>query len=458
MNVPWYYAVNGERKGPLSWNQILTAVQEGRLSPEHYIWSPAFGTAWRKAGTLTGLFPPPEGPPPTMPPNDAEPGPPPLEKELEAMIEADTPVSPFAETPSTDETAPGAGPLEGVQCLKSLSRAWTHATRMLFTAFAFRRWFFLSLCVMLTQLNPPNPIAGLLSGNTDERTARHIDRLGLQTVAESGIFNWSLPVDPAGRPELGGEGASDWPARLGGAMRDTAVATQAWMTHRGHRMHVITLLGVIVLVYAIGIWFTSRGHAMLLSRLYRPDALIFSTWIEADRAAKVLFKGMMIIRLVSILIFTLALHHAISALAALPADVAVPNAHVFSMLRTFTLIIVADQIIMGFVRDFVTPHLVLGTPRFSNAFTLALSQTGLWYIRYLLLLFAAYSLLVMLLSLSLPIFGMALMMVFLSPLVGAMLTLPLHLLRRLWTLDIVFQLNPGLRSAVPKNRLIRIIK
>ena len=51
----------------LSSGYDVKAVEDGRLGPDDYIWSPSFGTEWRKASTMTGLFPPPEPPPPFAP-------------------------------------------------------------------------------------------------------------------------------------------------------------------------------------------------------------------------------------------------------------------------------------------------------------------------------------------------------------------------------------------------------
>ena len=41
---------------------------------------------------------------------------------------------------------------------------------------------------------------------------------------------------------------------------------------------------------------------------------------------------------------------------------------------------------------------------------------------------------------------------------GSLLLLPLHLLRRLWSLHIVFMLRPELRDASPEARMFRVLR
>lgn len=468
MNVPWYYASKGERFGPLAWEKIRQAVDEKSLGPDDLIWTPAFGKAWRKAETMTGLFPPPE-PPPVSPPSassegeagDAKTGSTAeIERAVEALLQKEVLKSPFA---STDKTAEAVDQTDiAVNCRKALSQAWELTSRLVFETFSFRRWFFLSLCVMLMMLNPPNPFAGFMSTDADSPSTKQIDGLGLNDVANSGIFNLTMPLDEKSRKAFESEILDDWAPKIGAAMRETAVATQQWFANAEHRHHLLFGILGAIFVYGIGIWFSARGNAMFLARLYRPDAIIFSTWIEADKPAGALFRGMMVIRLISLSVFLLIMHHAIVSLAALPADVVVPVRMTTNIIRNLALIMIADRMIMGFIKDFVTPHVLLTTPKFFTAFLIAVQSTGVWFIRYLFLLSIAYLGIGTLVVLTGLVFGigvqLASVLVFASPLFGALLTLPLHLIRRFWTLNIVFQLHPSLRMAVPRAKLIRIVK
>jgi len=468
MNVPWYYASKGERFGPLAWEKIRQAVDEKSLGPDDLIWTPAFGKEWRKAETMTGLFPPPE-PPPVSPPSTADEGEAhhtkagsitEIERAVEALLQKEPFQSPFASTDTTAETADQTK--TAVNCRKAFSQAWMLTKRLVFETFSFRRWFFLSLCVMLMMLNPPNPFAGFISNDADSSSAKQINRLGLNDIVESGIFKFSVPIDEESRKQFEDQLSKDWATPVGAAMRETAVATHKWFANAEHRHHLLFGILGIIFVYGIGTWFSARGNAMFLARLYRPDAIIFSTWIEADKPSGALFRGMMAIRLISLTVFLLILHHACGALAALPAELAVPEKIVHNIIGSLALVLIADRLLMGFVKDFVTPHVLLTTPKFFTAFVIALQSTGFWFVRYLFLLSIAYFALGTLVVIMGIVFGigvqLASVLVFTSPLFGALLTLPLHLIRRFWALDIVFQLHPSLRMAMPRAKIIRIVK
>lgn len=465
MNVPWYYASNGERFGPVAWEEIRQAVDEKSLGPHDLVWSPAFGKEWRKAATLTGLFPPPE-PPPTAPNEEETEGvktapSEDIERAVEELFQKQLAQSPFATGSESVESYDKAQHVQ-VNCRKAFFQAWEHTKRLIFTTFSFRRWLFLSLCVMLTLLNPQNPFAGFMSTEADNPSAKQINRLGLDEVAKSGIFKFQVPLDEESRKQFENQLSSDWATQIGSAMRETAIAVNTWFSNNEHRHHLLFAVFGIIFIYAIGIWFSARGSAMFLARLYRPDALIFATWIEADKPAGALFRGMMAIRLISLVAFLVAIRHAVVTLAALPPDLAVPQKLVLNIIRNIALIVLADKWVMGYVKDFVTPHVLLTTPKFFSAFKIALQSTGVWFIRYLLLLSIAYSALGTLLALTGVLFGMgvqfASVLIFTSPFFGALLTLPIHLIRRLWTLHIVFQLHPTLRKSMPLTKLIRVIK
>lgn len=469
MNVPWYYASKGERFGPVAWEEIRKAVDEKSLTPDDFIWTPAFGKKWRKAETMTGLFPPPEPPPAppaegksaeTEPINAKTDSTEDIERVADSLFKKEVLKSPFAPNSETTETV--GETKSSVNCSHAFLQAWELTKRLVFVTFSFRRWFFLSLCVMLTMLNPPNPFSGFISNDPDSPSARQINRLKLNEVAESGVFSFTMPLDEESRRTFENQLSKDWRTQIGSAMRETAVATQNWFASAEHRHHLLIALFGVIFIYAVGIWFSARGNAMFLARLYRPDAIIFATWIEADKPAKALFRGMMAIRLISLTAFLLIIYRAIVSLDALPPDLAVPGRLVHSVLRNLVLVLTADRLIMGFIKDFVTPHVLLTTPNFFTAFMIALQSTGYWFFRYLGLLAIAYFGLGTLVVLTGLVFGigiqLASVLLFTSPLFGSLLTLPIHLIRRFWTLNIVFQLHPALRMAIPHTKIVRIGK
>ncbi len=471
MNVSWYYAVQGTRTGPLSWDELRTAVESGKLGSNDLIWTSSFGSEWRQASTMTGLFPPPSAEPPTPTPPLDNPSSAPANKvpTIEILLATNALKSPFAQ--KSDGTAPEDNTPQKVICIASLKRAWHNTQILLFTTFSPRRWFFFALCLMLTMLSQPSPFAWLI-GNTlspsnpstslmtnDENSAAtsQIKTLGLQEVAHSGLFKWNLSGDATVKPKSEQLTSNEEIILFGEAMRNTAIALSAWFAKGGHTRELVVPALSILFLYAIGSWFSARGNAMLLARLYRPDDVIFATWIEADKSAASLFRGMFVIRILSLVVFLGIGTWAVMQLTAIPHDQAITQKIVLDIITKLVLCALADNLINSYVRDFVTPYVVLEDSPFMKAFATALRNTGFWFIRYLLILGGATIALAIPLPLviSLGFNGqIAAPLLFLI----AILTLPLHLLRRLWTLDIVFRTKPALRSAVPKVRILRLRK
>ena len=60
----WYYAKNGERKGPIEETDLHNLVSQGTIQPEDLVWQEAFGDAWQPARSVAGLAFPARVPPP----------------------------------------------------------------------------------------------------------------------------------------------------------------------------------------------------------------------------------------------------------------------------------------------------------------------------------------------------------------------------------------------------------
>ena len=43
MSVAWYYARGGERRGPMSWDELRAAARAGSFSAEDLVWTPGYG-------------------------------------------------------------------------------------------------------------------------------------------------------------------------------------------------------------------------------------------------------------------------------------------------------------------------------------------------------------------------------------------------------------------------------
>ncbi len=65
--MQWFYAQNNRQQGPVEEDEIRRMASDGRLRPDDLVWQPEFGSEWRPASSVPGLF---ETPPP-MPPSAA---------------------------------------------------------------------------------------------------------------------------------------------------------------------------------------------------------------------------------------------------------------------------------------------------------------------------------------------------------------------------------------------------
>ena len=456
MNVSWYYSVKGTRKGPVTWEGIRAAVESGDLTPQDFVWSPSFGTDWRPASSLTGLFPSLEPEPSAQTASPETVAPP----ALELPFEIPKIKSPF----SPPESVAAGVPLkpERVRCLKSLGRAWHNTIILLFSTFSLRRWIVFAVCLMLTMIAPPGPLTGFSAASRSENANPQIAKLGLQDVVSTGIFTVPQKIVERQTKERLAFSNASFLKLVGDAMRETAVATSAWLKSGKHFSHLAIAFLTTLFMYAVGIWFTARGHVMFFSRIYRPDDVIFATWVESDKPSATLFHGMLCIRLITVAASIGLGAWAINSLVAIPTTTEVP-ARLVARILIYTLsLMLADKIAMGYVRDFVTPHIVLEGKQFLKSLGDAGRLLGFWYVRYALTIFVAYAILALGMSFIGLLFGMngqlAVTVIFLSPVLGSLLTLPLHLLRRLWSLDIVFRLKPELRMAVPVIKIMRIMK
>lgn len=456
MSVAWYFSVNAVPTGPLTWEELRQSAATGKFGSEDFVWSSGSGSEWRKASTIESLFPKPDpSPPPLPPPGDTAAAPRPRDP---IAIEIVPIASPFA--------APGAAAAEpdggrpAVKCLQALATGWRETHRVLFSEFSFRRWFLFALCIMFTQLYQQNPLALLSPSSRRGGNDKRIERLGLQEVAESGVFK--LQDVFAAMTAEGPDKLSSIEALtlFGTAARETSNALVKWFGETRDYGSLAAVGAVLFFVFAIGVWFSARGFVMFFTRLYVPDSPLFATWIEGDAAARTLFRGLFWIRLVFKAVQLVLAIAAIQALAAVPLDVPVPIELCSQIVGGALLFWLGDVLLMGYVTDFVIPLVVLENRKFVPAFFAALRISGLWLFRYLALLAGVFAAVMTLLMGVGAFFGitLAIAMLIMLPFFSTLLLLPLHMLRRLWSLNIVFMLRPELRKAVPEIKAIRILK
>ena len=55
MASEWYYSHDGERHGPMSWDQLRALAEAGKLSSDDLVWNDGMEN-WREAGRVPGLI------------------------------------------------------------------------------------------------------------------------------------------------------------------------------------------------------------------------------------------------------------------------------------------------------------------------------------------------------------------------------------------------------------------
>jgi hypothetical protein len=120
MDRIWYYAVDGERHGPVTFEELQALVAAGRVKPLDLVWQPEFGPEWRNAGQVRGLFEPER----------------------------------VAAPPPRPDAALNAVPLTGVvgdrpSCLAAVSDAFAGMVAILFRPFDLNRWLSIGFCAWL---------------------------------------------------------------------------------------------------------------------------------------------------------------------------------------------------------------------------------------------------------------------------------------------------------------------
>jgi len=67
--MSWYYSEGSEQRGPISRETLESMAHQGRLSPDQLVWTEGFGSEWKRADSVEGLFNS------TPAPDGSEPGP-----------------------------------------------------------------------------------------------------------------------------------------------------------------------------------------------------------------------------------------------------------------------------------------------------------------------------------------------------------------------------------------------
>ena len=221
MNVPWYYAAGGETHGPLDWAGLRAAARDGRFGPADHVWTPGYGTEWKKASELGTLFPPPPAPSgpeaeaPSEPEAAPDAAPPPL-RNLRVVER-----SPFR--PPAPDGRTSAPP----RVLQSLRNAWTNLRTILFEPFSLRRAGVFCLCALLLFLGAQSELP---SGADDPEARSRLEAAGPGLAALAELRDGIVLRAARLRDEAGDLDRPD-------ALRAAAGADQVVAMHGGGHAH-----------------------------------------------------------------------------------------------------------------------------------------------------------------------------------------------------------------------------
>ena len=232
----WFYAVNGERRGPVTEEEIKRLLRERILSPISLVWHPDFGQEWRTIRTV-----------PTFMANQV------ITVNLqttEPLTGAPRPVLHdgfvhFGSKDSRERIPMGDIPGENSSAWSALSHAFVYMKEVLFRSSSIAHWFSLGFCLWISQMgsrglsvNPPIRI------KPDEMNS---------LAAFKGMVDESLKS-------------------LSTSLSDPEMLSGL----------AVTLLVSLAFAFLF-LWLESRGIFMFLYRWYRPDASISEAWMQSRR-------------------------------------------------------------------------------------------------------------------------------------------------------------------------------
>jgi hypothetical protein len=106
MVAEWFYTEQGQRRGPVTWQQLQQLATAGQVKPNDLVWKNGMAQ-WVPASSQAGLFGAPAAPPPAPPAPAPPPAPPP---ERGAPPSAPSRPAPAASNPPTSPAAPPKKP------------------------------------------------------------------------------------------------------------------------------------------------------------------------------------------------------------------------------------------------------------------------------------------------------------------------------------------------------------
>lgn len=223
--MDWYCIVNGSQQGPMDSSEVVALLRDGRLTPQDYVWTPAFGDQWRRAADVPEFAVPPP------------------------MASAPVASEPVAQTPLTG--VPGNRPFFRA----AVGHAWDRMVSVLFRPFDLARWFSIGFCAW---------IATLANGGIDI-PSKGLDLKSFQ--ANPTLDNLREALLQSYRGSLN-------------ELSQTGISLVAVLALFGALMFLWGL---------IACWLRSRGAFMLIHRWHHPNATVKESWAVGSGLGQSLF-------------------------------------------------------------------------------------------------------------------------------------------------------------------------
>lgn len=236
MAEEWFYAVDGERRGPVSLPTLVQLVRTGRITQSDLVWHPDFGNQWKPAREVAQLMI-------AFTAADVRP-----------EIETDVPGALLMEQgrnvgQDMEAKPDGSIPLDGVRgtppsVFAAVRASWNRMISLLFKPFHFKRWISIAFCLWVASLG-----GGV---NIDEKmlTQENV-KDGFSTYFQSKATEISKELDTLLHSSF-----------------------DQWLLPLGIAAFVL----VLVLLFQ---YVRCCGHFMFLHRWYHPDGTISESWKRA---------------------------------------------------------------------------------------------------------------------------------------------------------------------------------
>lgn len=470
-SVVWYYSVGGNVSSPLTWEELSFAVKEGKVGPNDLVWTSAFGSEWRKASTLEGLFGTNEIKKESALEEEIEP----IEDDVCEIESEEIPLEIKADTQASEEATDNdftqnaqqqskGGVTQGVKVLLGLKRAYDGMVNLLFAQpFNIMRWIPLAVALFLaSQLSSSflmNATGVLLVGSDDIRSTlvENSEKLGIDKAFFSrGVFSKQWKEDSIllqnyvkvaqekqiSQEKMAKEFLEIYDRQIDGIGLTCCYIWDWFKSTNG--IFTVAMFFVMVFVMKITMfWFGSRGKFIAMYRCLFPNIPFGITWRIVASASNRFFRMLVAIELITSSIFFILSLAFIRYVAHAYVDKQLSIEHfvlgVGIMFCVYSLFVLLNN----YLQDFVALPFLFEKKRITPGYIF--KGFGFWVVRYGIVYMLLLILIQVLLSLVGLLVGPSLIQqIFSMPVSGQLLALPIFIIHLLWTMNITLQMRPEL--------------